>query len=428
MARGRGSQPDEFDMKDWISLIESAYDLDGSTEHWLSGLVHSAIPMLDEGGGVTAQILSNSIAGFSVESVVVGGDGATVSHVEQAISTAHPESIERAYRSGITAATLSEVVFSHVPGAEDTFARATDGQFADSLGIVAYTGLDKVVALNTPLRLPRTMTPRERQLWMRAATHVGTGLRLRHALSGADSVEERVEAVLAPDAKVHHAQGTASRDSVLQKLRRAVLGMEKARGRLRREDPDQALSLWEGLVSGRWSLVDRFDSDGRRFIVAVRNDPELGDPRGLTLRELQVAELIGLARPAKEIGYILGISDSAVNNVVSRVRKKLGLNSRSDVAAFFAPDGLRARLVRLDLARQPLMAGSYGEVQAANMEGLTTAEQEVSMLLVQGASNRSIARTRHTSEHTVANQIKAIFAKLGVTNRAGLAARLTRSG
>ncbi len=35
-------------------------------------------------------------------------------------------------------------------------------------------------------------------------------------------------------------------------------------------------------------MVDRFDSDGRRFIVAIKNDPAHSDPRGLTPRERQI--------------------------------------------------------------------------------------------------------------------------------------------
>jgi len=74
--------PDETDMKDWISLIESAYTLEGDPDHWLIGLVRSATPLLDEGGGVTAQIVADSTAGFSVEHIVAEGVGATRSQIE----------------------------------------------------------------------------------------------------------------------------------------------------------------------------------------------------------------------------------------------------------------------------------------------------------------------------------------------------------
>jgi DNA-binding NarL/FixJ family response regulator len=48
---------------------------------------------------------------------------------------------------------------------------------------------------------------------------------------------------------------------------------------------------------------------------------------------------------------------------------------------------------------------------------LTEREQEVLGLLVQGLTNRRIARTLRISEPTVKNHLHAIFLKLGVTDR-----------
>ena len=33
---------------------------------------------------------------------------------------------------------------------------------------------------------------------------------------------------------------------------------------------------------GRYTVVDRFDTDGRRYVVAYENPPNVRDPRGLT--------------------------------------------------------------------------------------------------------------------------------------------------
>jgi len=40
-----------------------------------------------------------------------------------------------------------------------------------------------------------------------------------------------------------------------------------ARGALRKRDPEEALRLWQGLIRGRWTLIDWFDTDGRRFVL-----------------------------------------------------------------------------------------------------------------------------------------------------------------
>jgi DNA-binding NarL/FixJ family response regulator len=114
-----------------------------------------------------------------------------------------------------------------------------------------------------------------------------------------------------------------------------VLRIEQARALAGRSEPDIALDNWEALVEGRWSLVDRFDNDGKRYVIAVINDPAHPDPRGLTSRERQVAELVGLARSTKQISYSLGITNSAVTNSTSRIQEKLVCLLRSNSLAFF---------------------------------------------------------------------------------------------
>lgn len=51
---------------------------------------------------------------------------------------------------------------------------------------------------------------------------------------------------------------------------------------------------------------------------------------------------------------------------------------------------------------------------------LTRAERDIVDGIARGERNRAIARRRGTSERTVANQIAALFAKLGVVSRAEL--------
>jgi DNA-binding CsgD family transcriptional regulator len=206
-------------------------------------------------------------------------------------------------------------------------------------------------------------------------------------------------------------------------LREAVRRLERARTRDHRGDPE-SLALWEGLVRGRWSLVDRFDSDGRRFVVAHRNEPNLGDPRGLSAREHQVAEHVGVGRSNKEIAYELGISESAVANAAARAQRKLGLRSRPELASFFAAGGLRARLVSFELAGETFAVGSGSAVDESLLERLTPAEREVTLHLLRGATNAEVARRRGTSPNTVANQVQSIFDRLGVGSRVELAARL----
>jgi DNA-binding CsgD family transcriptional regulator len=184
------------------------------------------------------------------------------------------------------------------------------------------------------------------------------------------------------------------------------------------------MAAWEGLVSGRWSLIDRFDSDQRRFVVAVRNDPQFPDPRGLSQRERQVAEYAGLGRSAKEIAYLLGVSAASVENSLRRVQAKLGLGSRVELTAFFSPQGIRAQLARVVVADDVLLIGATPQLDETQLSGLTVAERGVLALLIAGSTNNDIAKRRATSPNTVANQVQTIFRKFDARSRGELLAHL----
>ncbi len=59
---------------------------------------------------------------------------------------------------------------------------------------------------------------------------------------------------------------------------RAALGegarsMDRARGKMRRTEPEEALALWRSLIAGQWTLVEQLDTDGRCYLFARRNAP-----------------------------------------------------------------------------------------------------------------------------------------------------------
>jgi DNA-binding NarL/FixJ family response regulator len=171
-------------------------------------------------------------------------------------------------------------------------------------------------------------------------------------------------------------------------------------------------------------LVDHFDSDGKRFVIAIKNSPALLDPRGLTPGERQIAEYFGLGYPTKEIAHVFGISDSAVTNSIVRIQKKLCLSSRTEVAFFFAKHGLRQKLMEVAIRGEQLLVSACPLIEAGSVLYLTGAELEVATQIISGYTNSDIARRRSVSEHTVANQVCSLFAKLHIHSRAELAARL----
>ncbi len=61
------------------------------------------------------------------------------------------------------------------------------------------------------------------------------------------------------------------------------------------------------------------------------------------------------------------------------------------------------------------------------LDALSPAERQVVELVLSGCSNAEISRQRGVSVHTVCNQLKAVFRKLGCSGRVELLAMLSRT-
>jgi DNA-binding NarL/FixJ family response regulator len=112
-------------------------------------------------------------------------------------------------------------------------------------------------------------------------------------------------------------------------LRSAVQSIERARTTLR-GDVRAALGLWRGLVSARWSLVDAFEADGARYIVARENIPD-ARLSGLTPTESCVVTYAARGFSTKEIAYTLGVSDATVRVLIRRAVQRCGVRDRHEL-------------------------------------------------------------------------------------------------
>jgi DNA-binding CsgD family transcriptional regulator len=155
-------------------------------------------------------------------------------------------------------------------------------------------------------------------------------MRIRRRLQAAADAAAP-DAVLTSAGAVSHAETSAQDAQARAVLSRAVKSRETARGPLRRTNPEEAAGLWQALVDGRWSLVDQTDSDGRRWILARRNAPTASELQPLTLRERQVLAYVALGQSNKLVAYTLGLTVSAVSNLISRATHKLGMKNRVDL-------------------------------------------------------------------------------------------------
>lgn len=167
-----------------------------------------------------------------------------------------------------------------------------------------------------PLAVSRTLG--------RVAAHLGAALRLRTDAGLTD-------AVLSPGGRLLHAESEARERGARRALIDAVLASERARGRLRRTDPDEAVKTWSALVAGQWSIIDSVERDGKRLLLARRNPPTGRDLLQLTPAQSEVAWLVALGHSNKFVAYELGVP---VSTVVSRLRsacRKLGVANRGQL-------------------------------------------------------------------------------------------------
>jgi len=321
----------------YVDAVEAAYDLRGDDTTWVKRMLEPLAPLLGEHGAVawygdSPQFESGGCATWGT-APEVGAAGERFFREAPQILTALLSS--RPMGVGVASDDLSPLGIDL--SATDAMVRIshpigmTDGLM---LRATCPSGVSLLVGAPQPTK-PAPFSPKRRARLERVAAHALTALRLRRAL-GTKS-EDAGDAVLRPDGAVAHAEGEATNAGVLEALREAVRNAERARTRQGRSDTDAALAAWQALVAGRWTLVDRFDSDGRRYLVARRNDPSVDAPAAITRREAQITGYIALGRTQQQIAYELGLAASTVNTSLSATMSKLGIHSRAELIRLFAP-------------------------------------------------------------------------------------------
>jgi DNA-binding NarL/FixJ family response regulator len=102
------------------------------------------------------------------------------------------------------------------------------------------------------------------------------------------------------------------------------------------------------------------------------------------------------------------------DQILARLNEQTGIDLRYSAAA-----------VAVEPATASVTAGGTSFAKKIDTI-LTPRQRDVFELIVQGLSNKEIARTLQLAEGTVKIHIKALFAKLGVRRRAAVAAAGTR--
>lgn len=320
-----------------IRVVEAAYRIERGLDEWLAEVLRAATKLLDGDKGYCAYI-------YRVEK-----DG----HIRITSSPHHPgfstgdtkEGLDYARRTPPALvrpmfvfdppvvnfhSLWSQMPHEHFPDYQpfDSMARS------DIRDCVVVRGCDPTgegVFISAMTSRPWPVQEAAVERWRLLRAHILAGLRLHRNL-----VEE---AVLDRHGKVVHAEGEARETRALDALRERARHIDRARSAEGRRDPEAALRVWQGLVNGRWSLVDKFDSDGRRYLIARRNEPGEGVAalRPLSRRERQILAYAALGYANKHIAYTLGLAPSTVSSHLRSAMRRVGASTRAALADLWAP-------------------------------------------------------------------------------------------
>lgn len=328
-----------------LTFVERAYDVEASDQDWVNGLAAAALPLVDSGGGVHA-FRFDITAELSGEATLVGGteswqrdwravwwDGfmrqlpvETVRMMVEFGPVSHTSSLWSAVARRIP--TFEQLLAARGGRAALKAAgAATAGMpYPDSLNLVGADPSGIGVALCANRVAVATSPPdvRTRAILGRLTGHMAAAARLRVRV-GRSALLNAADAVLDANGTLLHAEPEVKAKLTREALRAAARDVTRARTK-RGHDADAILKMWRALFAGEFSVVDVFDSDGRRFLVAKSNAPSPAgarDPR-FSRRERQVLALVAAGCSNKLIGYQLGLAPSTVASHVQRLVRMLG--------------------------------------------------------------------------------------------------------
>jgi len=315
---------------DCIGVVEALYALELEDEPWLAHVARAAAEgiRVRHRGAYAVTYDASDVNDCKFPAFAATDDvDPKLAHI---LATDFPEFYRRT--PAIVERVLRRVAFApsrKLPGSE-----LLDGahEALGRFGVHQILGLNGVNAdgrgAHVGLLLTRRASPVDPDLLARLSSHLAAASRLRRRLAGASAIAS-ADAVIEPTGTIVHAERGAKLRGAREALSAAARHLERLRGPLRRRDPEQAARQWKALVDGRWSLVDQFEADGKRFLLAQSNEAPTADVAFLSERERQVVALAAMGHANKMIAYELGIAISTVGVLLGRAARKFGATKRA---------------------------------------------------------------------------------------------------
>jgi DNA-binding CsgD family transcriptional regulator len=176
--------------------------------------------------------------------------------------------------------------------------------------------------------------------------------------------------------------------------------------------PSEEAEIWAGVYSGTWSIIDRYDRLGRRYLFVYKTDAGASDPQRMTPMQRHALDCLSRGRSDSEIAATLGIKLDAASALVRIIKRKLRTPTRRDLIGINA-DCLRPLMFRRGELRAAVLHSSIDLAQVLP-SSISDAERNILHLQIAGKSNYEIARIRQVAYKTVSNQVAAAYSKLNV--------------
>jgi DNA-binding NarL/FixJ family response regulator len=340
-----------------MSLLDAAYDVEADDARWLETVCERSRPLIESAGAgvhaffvdlttttpvLSAPLLRGGDRAWQKEwpaawwkRFMLALDAKALGALMSFAPVSHATDLYMAARLQVP--TLNELLQR-----EKLFARnrpQLDNGFAypDSLNLVAVDAGGKGLALVANRREAALAPPTQHQRTVLGSlcAHLASAARLRRRLRGDQSLLDQADAVvdargklvhLAPDDEAGAKRAVVEAAPQLDLLRKA--------SSKRRPDAAETLSLWRALYAGRYSVLDVFSRDGKRYVVARRNAPRSPEAAaGLTEKELAVLALFARGHARDQIAYELGLSPTTVLSRLASTKQKLATDTREELLA-----------------------------------------------------------------------------------------------
>lgn len=326
-----------------LALIEACYDVTADYPSWCRQLVRHFAPFLSSSDAILCSVATRNPDGTDMSTsfgTPLGEELETAGHGPSFLSAVLNQkrlSDLLFERAASTVAPVATLMTELPPPLIATIRGILPARFANSLSLAGPLGDAKWLVVNCALDKTPNLTASHRTTLQKLVNHVRAGYLLRQQLgTGTADSTVAASAIYTPNGQLQHTSAPLSPKTTGQ-LATAVAQMDQARCIKRKstQDPSQ---LWSAVVAGRYSLLEVFDKDGKRHVLAVETGLD-APVSNLTPREEEVAHLVAQGCSNKLIASKLGIAIGTVGVHVSATLRKLGLRNRADLIHYFSTTG-----------------------------------------------------------------------------------------